>query len=52
MCVVKGIWRKIHYGKCRSRRLKMLLGKLSGRYIPLVEGFVQGVIDGDYELDR
>ncbi len=52
MCVVKGIWRRIRVGKCRSRRLKMLLGRLPGKYIPLVEGFVQGVIDGGYELNK
>lgn len=52
MCVVKGIWWRIRYGRCRSERLKMLLEKLPGKYIPLVEGFVQGVIDGDYEWSK
>ena len=48
MCVVKDFTKNVSKSSKSGKRLRALLEKVPPEYFPMIEGFIQGVIDGQY----
>lgn len=48
MCVVMNFSEGVGKSKADEAMVKVLLRKIPSKYYPMIEGFLQGIIDGQY----
>lgn len=48
MCVVMNFSKGVGKSKNNEMRVKVLFRKIPPKYYPMIEGFLQGIIDGQY----
>ena len=48
MCVIMNFSEGVGKSKADETRVKVLLRKIPSKYYPMIEGFLQGIIDGQY----